>query len=151
LNNRPVHTRALNHLAELDLAYAPPYSSANDPVNLAGFIAENDLSGFAPLVTAAQLKAELAGPRPPLVVDVRTLGEWGRGHLRGAQHLPVDDVRWELAQLPRDRRIVLYCRSGFRAHLALRILKESGYADVANVTGGWVSIELEGGFNVEGA
>jgi NADPH-dependent 2,4-dienoyl-CoA reductase/sulfur reductase-like enzyme/rhodanese-related sulfurtransferase len=141
----------VHDLAELDLAYAPPYSSANDPINLAGFIAENDLSGFSPLVTAAQLKAELAGPNPPLVVDVRTLGEWSQGHLQGAQHLTVDDVRWELAQLPRDRRIVLYCRSGFRAHLALRILKESGCRDVANVTGGWLSIELEGGFDLEGA
>jgi rhodanese-related sulfurtransferase len=139
----------LHDLAELDLAYAPPYSSANDPVNLAAFIAGNDLSGFSPVVTAARLKAELAGPRPPLVLDVRTLGEWGRGHLKGARHLPVDDVRWELEQLPRDRRIVLHCRSGFRAHLALRTLKESGFGDVANLTGGWVSMELEGGFDVE--
>jgi NADPH-dependent 2,4-dienoyl-CoA reductase/sulfur reductase-like enzyme/rhodanese-related sulfurtransferase len=141
----------LHDLAELDLAYAPPYSSANDPVNLAAFVAENDRSGFAPLVTAAQLKAELAGPKPPLVVDVRTLGEWNRGHLAGAQLLPVDDVRWELEQLPRDRRIVLYCRTGFRAHLALRALVESGYRDVANLTGGSVSMELEGGFVMEGA
>jgi len=141
----------LHDLAELDLAYAPPYSSANDPVNLAAFVAENDRSGFSPLLTAAQLKAELAGPNPPLVVDTRTLGEWNRGHLAGAQLLPVDDVRWELEQLPRDRRIVLYCRTGFRAHLALRTLVESGYRDVVNLTGGWVSMELEGGFVVEGA
>lgn len=147
-----LHGRMTVHdLAELDLAYAPPYSSANDPANLAAFIAENDLSAYAPLVTAAQLKAELAGPKPPLVVDVRTLGEWGRGHLTGALHLPVDDVRFELAQLPRDRRLVLHCRSGFRAHLALRTLLENGFKDVANVTGGWVSIGLEGGFDVEGA
>jgi NADPH-dependent 2,4-dienoyl-CoA reductase/sulfur reductase-like enzyme/rhodanese-related sulfurtransferase len=141
----------VHDLAELDLAYAPPYSSANDPVNLAAFIAGNDLSGFSPLLTAARLKAELQGPTPPLVVDVRTLGEWGRGHLRGALHLPVDDVRWELAQLPRDRRLVLHCRSGFRAHLALRTLKENGYTNVVNLTGGWVSLELEGGFDMEGA
>jgi NADPH-dependent 2,4-dienoyl-CoA reductase/sulfur reductase-like enzyme/rhodanese-related sulfurtransferase len=141
----------LHDLAELDLAYAPPYSSANDPVNLAAFIGQNDLSGFSPLVTAAGLKAELAGPKPPLVLDVRTLGEWSRGHLRGAVHLPVDDVRFELAGLPRDRRIVLHCRSGFRAHLALRTLKENGFTDLANVTGGWVSLQLEGGFDVEGA
>jgi rhodanese-related sulfurtransferase len=141
----------LHDLAELDLAYAPPYSSANDPVNLAAFVAENDRSGFSPLLTAAQLKAELAGPNPPLVVDTRTLGEWNRGHLAGALLLPVDDVRWELEQLPRDRRIVLYCRTGFRAHLALRTLVESGYRDVVNLTGGWVSMELEGGFVVEGA
>jgi NADPH-dependent 2,4-dienoyl-CoA reductase/sulfur reductase-like enzyme/rhodanese-related sulfurtransferase len=141
----------VHDLAELDLAYAPPYSSANDPINLAAFIAENDLSGFSPLVTAAQLKVELAGPRPPLLLDVRTLGEWSRGHLKEARHLPVDDVRWELDQLPRDRRIILHCRTGFRAHLALRILKENGHADLANLTGGWVSLELEGGFDVEGA
>ncbi len=147
-----LHGRMTVHdLAELDLAYAPPYSSANDPANLAAFIAENDLSAYAPMVTAAQLKAELAGPKPPLVVDVRTLGEWGKGHLTGALHLPVDDVRFELAQLPRDRRLVLHCRSGFRAHLALRTLLENGYKEVANVTGGWVSIGLEGGFEVEGA
>jgi NADPH-dependent 2,4-dienoyl-CoA reductase/sulfur reductase-like enzyme/rhodanese-related sulfurtransferase len=147
-----LHGRMTVHdLAELDLAYAPPYSSANDPINLAAFIAENDLSAYAPLVTAAQLKAELASPRPPLVVDVRTLGEWGRGHLKGGLHLPVDDVRFGLARLPRDRRLLLHCRSGFRAHLALRALQENGYTDVANVTGGWVSIGLEGGFDMEGA
>jgi NADPH-dependent 2,4-dienoyl-CoA reductase/sulfur reductase-like enzyme/rhodanese-related sulfurtransferase len=147
-----LHGRMTVHdLAELDLAYAPPYSSANDPVNLAAFIAENDLSAYAPLLTAAQLKVELAGPKPPLVVDLRTLGEWGKGHLRGALHLPVDDVRFELEQLPRDRRLLLHCRSGFRAHLALRTLLENGYTNLANVTGGWVSIGLEGGFDMEGA
>jgi rhodanese-related sulfurtransferase len=141
----------VHELAELDLAYAPPYSSANDPVNLAGMIAENDLSGFAPLVTAAGLKIELAGPTPPQVVDVRSAGEWRRGHLEGALHLPVDDLRAGLARLPRDRRLVLHCRSGFRAHLALRTLRGHGYTNLANLTGGWVSLELEGGFNVEGA
>ncbi len=141
----------LDDLAELDLAYAPPYSSANDPVNLAAFIGQNDLSGFSPLVTAAQLKAELASPNPPLVVDVRTLGEWERGHLEGAVHLPVDDVRFDHASLPKGRRLVLHCRSGFRAHLALRTLRQLGFTDVANVTGGWVSMQAEGGFALAGA
>jgi rhodanese-related sulfurtransferase len=141
----------LHDLAELDLAYAPPYSSANDPVNLAAFIGENDLSGYAPLVTAAQLKVELASASPPVVVDVRTLGEWEKGHLRGALHLPVDDVRFDHAALPKGRRLVVHCRSGFRAHLAVRTLKQLGFEDVANVTGGWVSMGAEGGFDVEGA
>jgi len=139
----------VHDLAELDLAYAPPYSSANDPVNLLAFIAENDLSGFSPLVTAAQLKAQLAGPTPPLVLDVRSAAEWARGHLAGAVHLPVDDVRKGLGRLPKDRPIVVHCRSGFRAHLAVRILKEHGFAQVFNLTGGWVSLEAEGGFAVE--
>jgi NADPH-dependent 2,4-dienoyl-CoA reductase/sulfur reductase-like enzyme/rhodanese-related sulfurtransferase len=135
----------LHDLAELDLAYAPPYSSANDPVNLAAFVGLNDLSGFSPLVTAAELNAELASAAPPHVVDVRTLGEFERGHLAGAANLPVDDLRFELDALPRDRRIALYCRSGYRAHLASRILREHGFRDVVNVTGGWLSMRAEGG------
>jgi NADPH-dependent 2,4-dienoyl-CoA reductase/sulfur reductase-like enzyme/rhodanese-related sulfurtransferase len=141
----------LDDLAELDLAYAPPYSSANDPINLAAFIGQNDLTGYAPLVTAAQLKAELASAAPPLVVDVRTLGEWEKGHLVGAVHHQVDDVRLDHAALPKGRRLLVHCRSGFRAHLAVRTLRQAGFADVANVTGGWVSISAEGGFQVEGA
>jgi len=136
-------------LTELDLAYAPPYSSANDPINLAAFVAQNDLSGLAPVVTAAELREELASKAPPLVLDVRGASEWAQGHLRGALHLPVDDLRrrWEI--LPRDRRLLVHCRSGFRAHLAVRTLKELGFRDVANVTGGWLSMLAEGGLDME--
>ncbi len=139
----------LADLAELDLAYAPPYSSANDPVNLAAFVGENDRSGISPLVTAAQLGEELAGPTPPLVLDVRTVREFSAGRVAGARHAPVDELRHALHLLPRDRRIAVYCRSGFRAHLAVRILKASGFGDVVNVTGGWLTMGLEGGFQVE--
>jgi rhodanese-related sulfurtransferase len=139
----------LHDLAELDLAYAPPFSSANDPINLVGFIGENDLSGFAPLITASQLKKELASPSKPLVLDVRTKAEFQKGHLVGALHVPVDDLRGALSSVPRDRRLVVHCRAGFRAHLALRTLKDNGYTDVVNLTGGWVSIEDEGGFSIE--
>jgi NADPH-dependent 2,4-dienoyl-CoA reductase/sulfur reductase-like enzyme/rhodanese-related sulfurtransferase len=141
----------LHDLAELDLAYAPPYSSANDPINLAAFIGENDLSGFSPVVTAAQLETELASPNPPLVLDVRTLGEYGRSHLRGAVHIPVDELRWELAALPKDRRLVVYCRTGFRAHLALRALLQLGFRDVRNLTGGILSMRAQGGLELERA
>ncbi|MBK7857929.1 MAG: FAD-dependent oxidoreductase [Archangiaceae bacterium] len=143
-------TMTVHDLAELDLAYAPPYSSANDPINLAAFIAQNDLSGFSPLVTAARLKVALASPTPPLVLDVRTPSEYAQGHLAGALHLPVDALRASLQSVPKGRPIVVYCRSGFRGHLALRILKEHGYGEVANLTGGWLSLEAEGGgFEVE--
>jgi len=139
----------LHDLAELDLAYAPPYSTANDPINLAAFVGENDISGFSPLVSAAELKAELAKPEPPIVLDVRTLGEYEASHLAGAVHIPVDDLRFESDRLPRNRRILVHCRSGFRAHLAVRILKQRGFADVANVTGGHLSMLAEGSFNWE--
>ena len=139
----------LHDLAEVDLAYAPPYSTANDPINLAAFIGQNDLSGFSPLISAADLKDELASAKLPIVLDVRTLGEYGASHVKGAVHIPVDDLRFELQQLPKDRRIAVHCRSGFRAHLAVRILKENGYTDVANVTGGHLSMVAEGGFDWE--
>ena len=139
----------LDDLAELDLAYAPPFSSANDPVNLAAFVGQNDLSGDSPLVTAAQLKAELASATPPLVLDVRTLLEHGRTHLKGDVLLPVDDLRLQHQTLPRDQRIVVYCRTGFRAHLAVRMLKGLGFKDVANVTGGFESLAVETGLSFE--
>jgi len=141
----------LEDVAELDLAYAPPYSSANDPVNLAAFVAMNDVSGFSPLVTAAELKLELASGRPPLLLDVRSAREHREGHLRGAVHVPVDELRQRWETLPRDRRIAVYCRSGFRGHLAVRILKERGVQEVVNVTGGELSLRAEGGFDWEGA
>ena len=139
----------LHDLAELDLAYAPPYSSANDPVNMAAFVGQDDLSGVSPLVTATQLKAELASATPPLLLDVRTLREFEQGHVKGAKHIPVDDLRFELAAIPRDRRVVVHCRAGFRAHLALQVLRAHGITDLANVTGGYLSMVAEGGFELE--
>lgn len=132
----------VHDLAELDLAYAPPYSSANDPVNMAGFVAENDLSGFSSLITGAQLLADLRGPTPPLVVDVRNPGECAHGMLQGAVNIPLDDLRQRLGELPRGRRIAVYCKAGFRGHLALRILRENGLDDVVNIAGGHMSLHL---------
>ncbi len=140
----------LSDLAELDLAYAPPYSSANDPINLAAFIGLNDCSGFSPLVTPAALKAAMAGGEA-YVLDVRKPAEFAKSHLKGATNIPVDDLRARLDELPRAGRIFVHCRSGFRAHLAVRILKERGFEQVFNVTGGFVSILDEGGFEVEEA
>jgi len=139
----------LHELAALDLAYAPAYSSANDPVNLAAFVGLNDISGYSPLVTAAQLKAELASATPPLVLDARTKVEHDESHLRGAIRLTAEELREGYAVLPRDRRIVAHCRVGFRGHLAVRILKGLGFTDVANVTGGYLSMKAEGGFDLE--
>ncbi len=143
----------LDDLAEIDLSYAPPYSSANDPVNLAAFIGQNDVSGYSPLETAAELKAAIAAGRqagrPAYVLDVRNPGEYASGHLSGAVNVPVDDIRFELSKLPRDCTIHIHCRSGFRAHLVLRILRQNGFDKVLNVTGGYMAITSEGGFETE--
>jgi NADPH-dependent 2,4-dienoyl-CoA reductase/sulfur reductase-like enzyme/rhodanese-related sulfurtransferase len=147
----------LDDLAELDLAYAPPFSSANDPVNLAAFIGQNDISGYAPLETAAALKAALkaaiaaaaSGGRPAYILDVRNTGEYEEGHVKGAVNIPLDELRFRLGEVPHNVKIHVHCRSGFRSHLALRILKENGYADVVNVTGAYMAILAEGGFEIE--
>ncbi len=130
----------VHDLAELDLAYAPPFASANDPVNLIGFVAENDLSGYSPLIHPDQLVADLRGQNPPLVLDVRNPGECQIAMFPGAQMIPLDALRDRLGELPLDRRIAIYCKAGYRGHLALRILKESGFADVVNIAGGYLSL-----------
>ncbi len=141
----------LHDLAEVDFAYAPPYGSANDPLNVAAFVGENDLSGYGPLVSAAELRRLLAGPAAdrPVVLDVRNLGEFEAGHLAGARNIPVDELRFRLDEVPRDRPIVVHCKTSFRSHLALRILKENGWKDVRNLTGSWVAINALGGFAIE--
>jgi NADPH-dependent 2,4-dienoyl-CoA reductase/sulfur reductase-like enzyme/rhodanese-related sulfurtransferase len=139
----------LHELAEVDLAYAPPYGTANDPINIAAFVAINDLTGFSPLITASDLKKALAAAEKPVVLDVRTQEEYDDSHLRGALHIPVDELRDRLAEIPQDRTVLVHCRLGFRAHLALRILKQRGFHDVRNVTGGFLAIQAEGGFVLE--
>jgi len=144
----------LGDLSELDLAYAPPYSTANDPVNIAAFIGLNHMSGFSPVETAGELKQAIAAAivsggsagNPAFVLDVRNLGEYESSRLVQSTNIPVDELRDRLEEVPRDRRIHILCRVGFRGHLAVRILKAAGFSDVLNVTGGYLSVLAEGGF-----
>ena len=143
----------VDDLAEIDLSYAPPFSSANDPINVVAFIAQNDLSGYAPIETAAALKAALAaakaGGTPALVLDARNVNEYQEGHVAGSLNLPLDELRFRLDEVPKGIRVHLHCRSGFRSHLATRILMENGFDDVVNVTGGYLAILADGGFDLE--
>jgi rhodanese-related sulfurtransferase len=153
---------SLQDLADVDLAYAPPYSSANDPVNVAAFVALNDISGHSPLVSAEEARgllaptatAPAAATAPagrPVLLDVRNVNEFEASHVRGAINVPVDELRWRLAEIPRDRPLIVQCRSGFRSHLALRILKQNGWTDVRNLTGGFAAVTATGGFDIETA
>ncbi len=142
----------LHDLAEIDLSYAPPFSSANDPLNVAAFVGLNDVSGFSPLVTAPELKIMLSSAREeerPVILDVRNLGEYESSHVRGALHIPLDELRFRLDEVPRGKPIVVQCRSGARSHIALRILKNLGFSKVKNLTGGYVSVLAHGGFDIE--
>ncbi len=126
----------VDRLAEVDLAYAPPFGSAKDPVIIAGMVASNVVHGRSRTVTPKELAAELASPAPPLVLDVRTPGEYRAARLEGALNVPVDALRGQLERIPRDRPIVVHCGVGYRAYVAEKILRQCGFDDVRNLTGG---------------
>ena len=127
-------------LEEMELAYAPQYGSAKDPINMAGFVAGGLLRGDHPQV---DVEAVLAAPAADRVflLDVRTPEEFASGHIPGAVNIPVDDLRSRLAELPRDRKIAAYCQVGQRGYLATRILLQAGYS-AANVGGGYKTYQL---------
>lgn len=120
-------------LTELDLAYAPPYSSAKDPVNMAGYLIENILEGR---VEQVDWSRAIAPSGDEVVLDTRTAGEYARGAVDGALHIPLDELREHLDELPRDKRLLVYCQSGLRSYVACRILAQHGFA-CANVAGGY--------------
>ncbi|KAH9208966.1 FAD-dependent pyridine nucleotide-disulfide oxidoreductase [Leptodontidium sp. 2 PMI_412] len=129
-------------LEHLELAYAPPYGSAKDPVNMAGFVASNILRGDAEIVHPEDLKNE---PADVQILDVRSLDEFSRGHLEKALNIPLNDLRANLAALDKGKRIVVYCGVGYRGYVAYRILKQMGY-EIVNLDGGYKSV-VQGGFN----
>ena len=120
-------------LEEMELAYAPQYGSAKDPINMAGFVAGGLLRGEHPQTDWEEVAA--MGDKP-LLLDVRTPLEYANGHIPGAINIPVDDLRTRLAELPKERPIVAYCQVGQRGYLATRILMQVG-ADVSNLGGGY--------------
>ena len=127
-------------LEEMELAYAPQFGSAKDPVNMAGFVAAGMLRGDHP---QSDLDALLALPAEnrPLLLDVRTLQEYALGHIPGAVNVPVDELRTRLGEVPRDREVAVYCQVGQRGYLATRILQQAGYA-VTNLSGGYKTYRL---------
>ena len=122
-------------LKDLDLAYAPPYSSAKDPVNMAGFMAENLIEGRVKQFHWSELDA-LPRDGSLVLIDVRTPREFARGHAEGAINIPVDDLRDRLGELPKDKPLYLICQSALRSYIACRILQQEGF-DCRHMAGGW--------------
>ena len=127
-------------LEEMELAYAPQYGSAKDPINMAGFVAGGLLRGDHPQVDVESVLATPIADRP-FLLDVRTPQEFASGHIPGAVNTPVDDLRSHLSELPRDRMIAAYCQVGQRGYLATRILLQAGFS-AANVGGGYKTYKL---------
>lgn len=121
-------------LQRLELAYAPPYSSAKDPVNMAGFAAENILNGDQDVVLWREIKD--LDMDQSIILDVRETIEVELGKIEESVHIPVNDLRDQFASLPKDKTIVIYCAVGVRGYIAARILHQAGYK-VKNLIGGY--------------
>ena len=124
----------VNDLTAIEHAYAPPYSSAKDPVALAGYVAGNILSGKMNPITWRELRD--IDKSTITLIDVRTPVEFANGTIDGAINIPLDDMRRQLDRIPRDKPIVLFCGVGLRGYLASNILKQRGFKDVRNLSGG---------------
>ena len=122
-------------LKELDLAYAPPYSSAKDPVNMAGFMIENISRGLLKQFHLEDV-ARLRMDDNVTLLDVRTPAEFSRGHIDGFLNIPVDELRDRMGEIPPGKPVYVICQSGLRSYIACRILAGNGY-DCYNFSGGF--------------
>lgn len=123
----------VHDLESLELAYAPPYGSAKDPVNMAGFVAANLLKGDIDFWYAEDYPQMTANS---LIIDVRGAVEYAAWHIPGAVNIPLGKLREKRDTLPKDQPILLYCRVGFRSYLAHRILVQSGFSQIKTLAGG---------------
>lgn len=119
-------------LCDLDLAYAPPFSSAKDPINMVGLVITNILTGIVKQVHWE----EVLDNKDAIILDTRTKQEYSSGHIDGALHIPVDELRENIEKIPTGHKIYVYCHSGLRSYIACRILMANGF-DCYNVSGGF--------------
>lgn len=128
------HNGTIYDLLSIEQAYAPPFSSAKDPVALAGYVAENILSGKVSLCYWRDLKD--SKPESTILLDIRTQDEYALGSLPGAINIPLDELRERMNELPKDKAIITFCAVGLRGYLAYRILVQHGFTNVKNLSGG---------------
>ena len=128
------HYGTIYELGEFEHAYAPPYSSAKDPVNMVGFVAENILQKRLNVFYWNELYKI---NEDDLLIDVRTREEYLNGKIENAINIPVDEIRNMLAEIPKEKRIYIYCEAGLRGYLAQRILTQNDYNKVLNLSGGY--------------
>ncbi|MBF0312535.1 MAG: FAD-dependent oxidoreductase [Oligoflexia bacterium] len=122
-------------LEELELCYAPPYGASKDPINMLGFVAQNQKDQLTQSITCD----EIATITNPFFLDVRTPAEFNQGHLTSAINIPLYALRARLNEVPLDKTIIVNCAVGIRAYNAIRILKGNNYPNVINLTGGYKS------------
>ncbi len=127
-------------LEKLELAYAPPFSSAKDPVNMAGYVASNILKGDCAIFHWYEV--EKIDTAKAMLIDVRTKMEYNLGTIKDALNIPLDDLRNHLNEIPKDKDIYIFCQVGLRGYIACRILTQLGYVNVENLSGGYKTYSL---------
>ena len=134
-------TPTVDDLANIDLAYAPPYNSAMDPLHNASNVIRNKQSGYARTLTPMEVKNKLENGDNFVLLDVRSPGEWNKCHIetKQAKLLPLTELRKRLGELSRDKEIVILCRTSVRAYQAQRILDGAGFRDVKFMDGSIVA------------
>jgi len=125
-------------LEHAELCYAPPYGSAKDPVNYAGFIASNILQGEISVIYAEDIAKE----KNSVLLDVRSVEEFNAGTILGAINLPLDELRTRINELPKEKTLIVFCKAGLRGYLACRILLQHGYT-CKNLTGGYITYQMQ--------
>ena len=134
------HGGTVYDLVKLEHAYAPPFSAAKDAIAIAGYAACNIINGSMPVIYWRELRD--MDRKDVFLLDVRTESEFALGNIDGAVNIPVDDLRDRINEVPKDKRIVIYCAVGLRGYVAQRILLGRGFENVVNLSGGYKSYEL---------
>ncbi|MDD2734440.1 MAG: FAD-dependent oxidoreductase [Desulfuromonadaceae bacterium] len=125
----------VDDLTEIEHAYAPPYSSAKDPVNMIGFVAQNILDGLVNSISFDRVEQAVA--EGAYLLDVRSPDEFKGGTISGAINIPLDVLRDNIANIPKDKTVLIFCKVGLRGYLASRILTEHGFTNCFNLSGGY--------------
>ena len=128
------HGGTVYDLMETEHAYAPPFSSAKDPIAIGGYVASNIISGAMPVISWRELVEQ---KDRVMLIDTRTPEEYSFGTIPGAVNMPLDEIREHLSEIPTDKPVVLFCAVGLRGYLAQRILMGRGYRNVRNLIGGY--------------
>jgi rhodanese-related sulfurtransferase len=124
-------------LEQAELCYSPQYGSAKDAVNQAGFQAANVLRGLTSVIAPAELSAWREEGKSFTLLDVRSPTEFAAGHVPGALNIPLEQLRGRLAEIPKGLPLVTYCALGMRGYLSERILRQKGWQETFNLSGGY--------------
>ena len=127
-------------LIQVEHAYAPPFSSAKDPISIAGYVAGNIVSGSMPVASWREVNS--ASRNEVMLLDVRTEDEFSMGAIPGAVNIPLDEIRQRVDEIPTIKPIYIYCAIGLRGYLAVKILRANGYKNVKNLSGGYKTYSM---------